>query len=44
MSDRTMNLKKEINSLDDEILQLQNSLKHALLKKGSEIKNNWLIN
>ena len=31
MSERTMNLKKEITSLDEEIFLLQNSLKQALL-------------
>jgi hypothetical protein len=33
MSVRTINLKKEINSLDQEILMLQNSLKDALNRK-----------
>eukprot|EP00347_Sterkiella_histriomuscorum_P019769 403340359 len=37
MSERTMNLKKEITSLDDEILQLQNSLKQALIKKTNQL-------
>lgn len=32
-SQRTLNLKKEISSLDQEILQLQNNLKQALLRK-----------
>jgi hypothetical protein len=36
MSERTMNLKKEITSLDDEILMLQNSLKNALMKKMTD--------
>jgi hypothetical protein len=30
---RTINLKKEINSLDQEIIMLQNSLKDALKRK-----------
>jgi hypothetical protein len=34
VSERTVTLKKEINSLDDEILNLQNSLKEALMKKS----------
>jgi len=34
VSVRTLNLKKEIVTLDQEILMLQNSLKQALLKKG----------
>ena len=33
MSVRTINLKKEINSLDQEIIMLQNSLKDALNRK-----------
>ena len=33
MSVRTINLKKEINSLDQEIIMLQNSLKEALHRK-----------
>ncbi|CDW72138.1 UNKNOWN [Stylonychia lemnae] len=37
MSERTLNLKKEITSLDEEILLLQNSLKQALIKKGGAI-------
>jgi hypothetical protein len=37
MSERTMNLKKEICNLDEEILMLQNSLKHALIKKSSDL-------
>ena len=36
MSERTLNLKKEITSLDEEILMLQNSLKNALLKKNND--------
>jgi hypothetical protein len=35
MSERTLNLKKEITSLDEEILMLQYSLKNALLKKSN---------
>jgi len=36
MSERTLNLKKEITSLDEEILQLQNSLKQALMRKEND--------
>jgi hypothetical protein len=35
VSVRTLNLKREIVSLDQEILMLQNSLKQALLKRDS---------
>ena len=38
MSVRTINLKKEISSLDQEILILQNSLKEAIQRK----MHNWL--
>lgn len=39
MSEKTLNIKKEITSLDDEILMLQNSLKDALLKKRTNEEN-----
>jgi len=33
LSERTINLKKEITKLDDEIMQLQSSLQNALHKR-----------
>jgi hypothetical protein len=35
LSERTLNLKKEITNLDEEIIQLQNSLHHAISKRTS---------
>lgn len=38
LSERTLNLKKEITNLDEEILLLQNSLQNAITKR--QINNN----